>query len=343
MQWCDEEFFKLGAYQAHVESGKILLAKGGHLKTTTKLEKSSDPQFFIKDFFTDEYLLYVPQETKLFDLKKLLKEIKATPVKFEPTETDDKIYESDFAKLLHSFNQDLKKVVLVSRENYRTQDFLAAKKALFLKSLQFGTGTPYGFWNSDYGVWGSTPETLFSLQGESLKTFALAGTSKKGFEKDLLDSKKDRVEHNFVIDDLLEKLSSFATKIDVDGTKIVSFKDIIHLRTDVTATLKEDADLFKLTSLLSPTAALGGYPKDLALKFLMATSYQKKYPHRYFGSAFGLFSEDFSQVLVMIRNVQWQNDKFFIESGGGVVADSNFAQELAEIQLKRSVIKNFYL
>jgi anthranilate/para-aminobenzoate synthase component I len=45
----------------------------------------------------------------------------------------------------------------------------------------------------------------------------------------------------------------------------------------------------------------------------------------------------------MIRNVQWQNDKFFIESGGGVVADSNFAQELAEIQLKRSVIKNFYL
>lgn len=343
MQWCDEDFFKLGAYQAHVESGKILLAKGGHLKRTTQLEKSSSPQFFIKDFFTDQYLLYVPQETKLFDLKDLIAQIQMGAVRFDSTGTEDKIYESDFAKLLHSFNQELKKVVLVSRESYKATDFFSAKKALFLKSLQFGTGTPYGFWNSDYGVCGSTPETLFSLNGSTLKTFALAGTSKKGFEKDLLDSKKDRVEHNFVIDDLLEKLSSFSTKIDVDGTKVVSFKDIIHLRTDVTASLKNNADLFKLTSLLSPTAALGGYPKDLALKFLKATSYQKKYPNRYFGSAFGLFSADFSQVLVMIRNVQWQGDKFFIESGGGVVADSNFAQELAEIQLKRSVIKNFYL
>ena len=343
MRWCDEEFFKLGAYQAVVGTENILLAKGGELSEAHSFQSSHEAIFYLKDFFTNQYLVYKPRETKLVSRAELLEELNITGPGFEIISNEDQTYERDFTQLLQSFGHDLNKVVLISRENYKTQNFKEAQKALFVKSLCFGTGTPYGFWNADYGICGSTPEILFTLSESTLKTFALAGTAKVGQEQELLSSTKDRYEHKLVIDDLKEKLAPFSQSVEVAETHLLSFKNIIHLKTDVSAKLKSDADLAELTSSLSPTAALGGYPKDAALYFLKQTQYQQNHPKRFFGSAFGITSQAFTQFIVMIRNVQWQQDHFFIESGGGVVPDSQLDREIDEIKLKRSVIRNHYL
>ncbi len=95
--------------------------------------------------------------------------------------------------------------------------------------------------------------------------------------------------------------------------------------------------------MLSPTAALGGYPTLEAMNFLKETEYQKENPKRYFGSAFGYKSEKINQVLVAIRNVQWNPLKLWIESGGGVVSGSELENELNEVRLKRNIIKDHYL
>ena len=47
--------------------------------------------------------------------------------------------------------------------------------------------------------------------------------------------------------------------------------------------------------------------------------------------------------LVAIRNVQWKESELFIESGGGVVSESDFSKELEEIHLKRNTIRKHYL
>lgn len=97
-----------------------------------------------------------------------------------------------------------------------------------------------------------------------------------------------------------------------------------------------------LSKLLSPSAALGGYPKLEAKNFLLKSRYHNFFPNRFFGSVIGT---DFGgpSGLVMIRNLQWRRKEFFIESGVGIVAASELEKELAEISLKRKVVKEHYL
>ncbi len=146
-----------------------------------------------------------------------------------------------------------------------------------------------------------------------------------------------------MVQDISEKLNAFSDKIHVTETYTTEFKDIIHLKTDITAAVSEDTDIISLVSALSPTAALGGYPKKESMKFLRATRYTKKYPERSFGSAMGIVTRQESRFVVMIRNVQWKNDTFYIESGGGVVQGSELKKELNEIAWKRNVVKDHYL
>ncbi|NCY26052.1 MAG: hypothetical protein EBX37_14780, partial [Alphaproteobacteria bacterium] len=100
-------------------------------------------------------------------------------------------------------------------------------KEYFLKILR----TPFGLWNKDYGVIGSTPEVLFHLHGETLNTFALAGTAKTGEEEKLLRSEKDLHEHGLVVKDICEKLTPFLKNLNVHKTHLHPFKSLIHLKT----------------------------------------------------------------------------------------------------------------
>jgi menaquinone-specific isochorismate synthase len=231
---------------------------------------------------------------------------------------------------------------MISRENFVTEspDTLTH---LIWKALTFGTGTAYGLWGSDFGMIGSTPEELFTLKDGLLTTHALAGTSQKGNETELLQSQKDLLEHNLVVQDISEKLVPFSDKVQVGEIYTTEFKDIIHLKTDIRAAVSDDVSISDLVSALSPTAALGGYPKKESLRFLRDTRYFKKYPERSFGSAMGLVSRTDSRFVVMIRNVQWKGDTFFIESGGGVVQGSELKKEVNEIGWKRKVVKDHYL
>src|SRR5690606_20866263 len=121
-----------------------------------------------------------------------------------------------------------------------------------------------------------------------LKTFALAGTAKLEKKEELLNSQKDRHEHNLVIQDIEEKLRPFVTSIQISETGLHPYKSIVHLKTNIEGELREDVNFTERTNSLSPTAALGGYPKEASLNFLKTCSYGRKYPERYFGSAMGL-------------------------------------------------------
>jgi menaquinone-specific isochorismate synthase len=262
---------------------------------------------------------------------------------FQSIGSEDHLYRDDFQDLLKSFSGNLRKVVMVSRESFLTEKKVAPLIHLVKKALSFGTGTPYGLWGTDFGIIGSTPEELFTLKDGELTTHALAGTSKKGHEQELLNSQKDFLEHNLVVQDISEKLVNFSEKVQVGETHTTEFKDIIHLRTDIRAAVSDDVDVSRLVSALSPTAALGGYPKKESLRFLRETRYFKKYPERSFGSAMGVVSKNESRFVVMIRNVQWKKDTYFIESGGGVVPGSELNKEMNEIYWKRNVVKDYYL
>jgi isochorismate synthase EntC len=346
LNWADRDFWKTGAFLTSQDGQRVTLGKGGTFSLIDTFEVSDSPVFYLKDFYTHSYHAYRPSSFVTLSKAHVLYWLNSHSddhSHISPVENDDDIYEKDFGILKGSFKNGLEKVVLISRETYFPFEKETSIKRLLKKAFQFGTGTPYGIWNPGYGVIGSTPELLYQIEGNNLQTFALAGTARQGQEQELLNSPKDRHEHDLVIRDIREKLSSFAESIEVDETGIEPFKSIVHLKTNIRASLLSSIDLTKLTNTLSPTAALGGYPKEMSLKFLKSSHYSQKYPKRTFGSAFGVISPEVKQFVVSIRNVQWEGQHFFIESGGGIVAESELKKEIEEFQLKRNTIRKHYL
>jgi isochorismate synthase EntC len=345
-EWMDSEFWNHGAFITSLDEGFVSLGKGGKTIIVDHFLSTQDPVFYLKNFFENTYLAYQPKAFVRVPRSEFLDWLGTLGYEenpLTPFSNDDELYEKDFFHLKNSMTTSLQKVVLVSRETYKGFREEESIKKFLKKAFLFGTGTPYGMWNHHYGVIGSTPEVLFHLQDLTLKTFALAGTSKAGEEDKLLQSLKERHEHELVIKDICEKLSLFMKDLTVHETHLHPFKTLVHLKTEIEGVISRDCDLTSLTNTLSPTSALGGYPQDESMDFLKKTLYSKKYPMRYFGSAIGLMSPWTREFLVSIRNVQWKEGLVFIESGGGVVADSEKHREMEEIHLKRNTIKNHYL
>lgn len=340
------DFFEKGAFLKNPADGTLLIGTGGQFDIVKTFAPESRDVFYLKDFYSDTYLRYIPERIRrltLPDQEQILSGKSAPKPVFQSIGSEDHLYRDDFQDLMKSFSGNLRKVVMISRESFMAEDFDANLVHLVKKALSFGTGTPYGLWGKDFGMIGCTPEDLFTLKDGVLSTHALAGTSKVGSEKELLGSQKDLLEHNLVVQDITEKLVNFSDKVQVGETHTSEFKDIIHLKTDIRAAVSDDIDVSRLVSALSPTAALGGYPKKESLRFLRDTRYFKKYPERSFGSAMGIVSKTDSRFVVMIRNVQWRKETYYIESGGGVVPGSELKKEMNEIYWKRNVVKDHYL
>lgn len=345
-EWIDESFWTQGAFITSSDGERVILGKGGVRSLTNEIKETESPVFYLKNFYHESFLTYSPTHFLSLSRSHFEEWLNQDPderTHFSPISNDDDLYQKDFLILKNHLGEHLEKVVLISRETFEAFEGPKTIKHLLKRSFSLGVGFPYGFWNKQSGMIGSTPEILFNIKNHELSTYALAGTSKRGKEAELLESKKDQHEHKLVIKDISEKLSTFTSKIEIQETKIQPFKNLIHLKTEINGTLLEDVNLTKLTSTLSPTAALGGYPTRESKKFLLGSNYFQKYPLRYFGSAFGIITKETKEFLVTIRNVQWENTHLYIESGGGIVSESNFEKELEEIHLKRNTIRSHYL
>ncbi len=337
----NDEFFSFGAMLADTQNDELILASGGEISSE---RRENQTYFFAKDFYSDSFTFYYPKNILRVGLKEataFFERFKKTP-KISESVNFDYLYEDDFNAFKDNLDT-LKKVVLISREEFKVENFHETLKHFFYSALNFGTGYPYGYWNLTSGILGATPELLFKVNDQNLETFALAGTAKAELGEELLASSKDRHEHNIVIDDIKEKISPFCHDMSIGQTHLHPFKQIVHLRTDFKTKINSDFDFISLTKKMSPTAALGGYPMNESLKFLRQTKYAQTFPHRIFGSVMGLVTPQETLTVVMIRNLQWAGEKFIIECGGGVVAESQLANELNEIELKRNVIRKNYL
>jgi len=341
MEWASEDFFQRGAILTDKRDGSLILAKGGEIREVSEIPSDSAGKFYLKDFFKPTYIEYSPAQSRRINPSEFI--LPDSSASFIEDSDEEDIYERDFKNLISSFDQDLQKVVLISRKNYLPSHFHKAKRQMIARASSFGEGISYGFWTEDFGIVGATPEILFETTGLELKTYALAGTAPKHLSEDLLSSQKDLHEHELVIKNITEVLNSFSELIDKGETRTFPFRNLVHLRTDISAKLKDKKLVSEILPRLSPTAALGGYPKDEALRFLMNSEYYSKYPQRIFGSAFGFFEENYSQFVVMIRNIQWKEEKFFIESGGGIVKESELSKEIEELRLKRKIIEEYFL
>jgi menaquinone-specific isochorismate synthase len=342
--WMDDFFFEQGTFTVINDDQTLILGKGGFY--SEKKIPESPVFFYIKEFYSPKYYYYYPEsilEVTRKDAQTVLKPYLDLRISFENSENFDKLFEEDFNKLKMELNDQFQKAVLISSEKTGVSNTNQLKKKIIAKSICSTVGIPYGVWDTKYAIIGSSPEILFEKEQDHIQSVALAGTAKRGQENHLINSQKERKEHNIVISNIIQGLEPFCSQISKSETEIAPFSKMIHLKTSIQGLLKPGSEIMDIINTLSPTAALGGYPKQRAKEFLKTTQYFKRFPNRYFGSVFGFNYHDRHRALVMIRNIQIKENDMIIEAGAGIIHESEIGNELNEIKLKRSTVKELFL
>lgn len=199
----------------------------------------------------------------------------------------------------------------------------------------------YGFWNQNSGMIGYTPEVLSSWKknNSELETMALAGTWRKNLNHEVIDfsDQKIRQEHNYVIEDIKNQLNHFK-KIHQSETTVVELPYLYHLKTQFNYFCDSAESFMQAIRLLHPTAALGLYPRDMAMAQEFSKINIQKTRHQ-FGAPLGWVSSEEGFVLVAIRNIMWDQNKLKLYAGCGVTGDSIYQDEWQEILAKQESVK----
>lgn len=234
----------------------------------------------------------------------------------------------------------LEKVVL-AREVHATapRDFEVTTAIRQLRSAH-ETSYVFGCWQNDSAFVGATPERLVRVDGRDVRASSLAGSVSRGatpledaeHAQQLLSSAKDLAEHEIVRSALcigLERLCDDVTA--ADGPALLSFPNVHHLHTAVSARLRPGHSLLQLVAQLHPTPAVGGSPRNAALRFIRE---HEKMDRGWYAGPVGWLQRDCGEFAVALRSALVSGPDALLFAGCGVVAGSDPDQEYAESLLK---------
>ena len=111
-----------------------------------------------------------------------------------------------------------------------------------------------------------------------------------------------------------------------------------HLKTKITAKIKNKKHILELLNIIHPTPALSGYPKKEAMNFITKT---EPFNRGYYAGAIGLYNlkgEGF--FYAGIRSALIKNKNIYLFSGGGITKESDYLKEWEETNLKLNHIKS---
>jgi isochorismate synthase EntC len=102
----------------------------------------------------------------------------------------------------------------------------------------------------------------------------------------------------------------------------------------VRATLAEDTHVLRLVDLLHPTPAVGGLPRESALRFIEE---HEKAERGWYAAPFGWVDcRGNGEFVVALRSGLLHRNKVHLYAGAGIVAGSNAGDEFVETELKLS-------
>ena len=198
----------------------------------------------------------------------------------------------------------------------------------------------------ELGTWiGATPELLLEVQhNRFFKTVALAGTQKafdETGECDVVWSQKEIEEQALVSRYIINCFKKIRLReYEEKGPRTITAGQVRHLKTtfsvDMQATGFPDLP-GQMLALLHPTSAVGGMPREEALKFIQENeNYNRQLYSGYLGP---VNLEGYSGLFVNLRCLQLVNRKALLYAGAGITQDSDPEKEWLETELKASVLQ----
>ncbi|HLR64191.1 MAG TPA: isochorismate synthase [Pseudogracilibacillus sp.] len=188
---------------------------------------------------------------------------------------------------------------------------------------------------------GATPERLVEVHGKQLLSACIAGTAPRGktIEEDdqigqqLLNDTKNREEHDYVVQMIRKQITPYCEEVFIADEPILHpLKNLQHLYTPVSATLKKQVSIFEIVKQLHPTPALGGEPREESLAFIRE---HESLDRGWYGAPVGwLDSNDNGEFVVAIRSGLIKPLEASLFAGCGVMGDSDPEMEYEETNVK---------
>jgi isochorismate synthase len=231
----------------------------------------------------------------------------------------------------------LSKVVLSRRAAYVGDSRLSPLMALKRLRERFQECTTFSFHESlGRQFLGASPELLVRKRGSHAQTRALAGTvrldSPDGPEG-LLNSDKDQREHAYVVEAIESALEEVATSVTSEGgPHLRTLRRMVHLETCVEAALRPGVSLLETVACLHPTPAVGGFPREAAMRFL--SSHERTERGWYAGPIGWIDDQGDGEFHVALRCGVVEGRHAWAFAGAGIVEGSDVGAEWQETESK---------
>jgi anthranilate synthase component I len=219
------------------------------------------------------------------------------------------------------------------------------------KKLRVTNPSPFMFYFnfSDFQIIGASPEILVRLRDGKITVRPIAGTRPRGktvkedryYEKDLLKDKKELSEHLMLLDlgrNDAGKVSKINTVKVTESFIIEKYSHVMHIVSNVVGEYNKKFSKFR--SLLSgfPAGTVSGAPKIRAMEIIDELENSKR---KVYAGGIGYFSANGEfDTCIALRTAVVKDNKFYVQAGAGIVADSVPTKEYEETINKAKALIN---
>ncbi len=200
---------------------------------------------------------------------------------------------------------------------------------------------------ADQHILSFSPELFFRIDNGRIMTRPMKGTMARGLDSDednqaalrLQNDEKNRSEHVMIVDLLRNDLGRICTtgSIQVDGLfSIEKYETLLQMTSTVSGVLRPQISYYDIFRSLFPSGSVTGAPKIHTMEIIRELEGK---PRGAYTGAIGFISPDGASVFnVAIRTLALKDGRAQMGVGGGIVADSDPAEEYRECLLKAAFL-----
>ena len=237
----------------------------------------------------------------------------------------------------HIVNGDIFQVVLSQRFERKFK-----KKPLEIYNyLRKSNPSPFMFYFNyeDFKVLGSSPEILVRLRNKKITIRPIAGTRPRGknkfqdkkYKKELLKDKKELAEHLMLLDlgrNDVGKVSKINSVKVTESFNVEKYSHVMHIVSNVVGEFNEKVSIFEALLSGFPAGTVSGAPKIKAMEIIDKLEKNKR---KLYAGAIGYFTPNKEfDTCIALRTALIKNNKFYVQAGAGIVADSEPEKEYEE-------------
>ena len=305
----------------------------------------------IFDQMTGEVFYYYYEENKVEVVKNILKEEIKSKKDVECEFVKNSMTKNEHKEAVLKIKEDIKNGLIFQCEvGFKSHYKIKGNLTEIYSKLRNMNPSPHMYFMkfNDQVIIGASPELLFRLRNGEMETFPLAGTTKRGVNKEedlqlareLLNDNKEIAEHNMLVDlhrNDLGRVAKFGTVKVRNLMDIKKYSHVQHISSEIAGIISDQEDMFSALASNFPAGTLSGAPKIEAMKIINQIEEDGRGPY---GGAIGQFGFNGDCTFAIpIRSLFIKGENAFAQTCGGNVFDSDPDKEYEEIERKLEAMK----